>query len=314
MLVTTSYDVGADYVSSALSSLGVAFHRLNTDQFPSETHITFDPQRDIVFSSGASRTTGSEVTAVWYRRIAGPNLSKDLDPGIREFCERECRAFITGTVSSLTPKRWLSAPWALALAEKKPYQLRIAHEVGFRIPETRMTNDPAAVAELGSAHKIAAKAVSSGYIQAGEGYAAIFTSEVSAADLQDLSSLSVSPVTFQELVDKVVDIRVTAVGQQLFAAEILSQTHDSSRTDWRATDDGNLEHRRHELPAQVGALCQVLVGKLGLHFAAIDLAVIQNGDYVFFELNPNGEWVWIEDQLGYPISRTIAEWLSGQAD
>ena len=119
-----------------------------------------------------------------------------------------------------------------------------------------------------------------------------------------------APVTFQEKVEKASDIRVTVVEDDVFAAEILSQARQSSKVDWRATDDPDLEHRPHKLPATLADQCRRLVSKLGLGFGAIDFALKPDGTYVFFEINPNGEWLWLEDQLSLPISDSIAGWLS----
>ena len=125
-----------------------------------------------------------------------------------------------------------------------------------------------------------------------------------------LTGLALAPVTFQEKVEKVSDIRVTVVGDDVFAAEILSQGRESSKVDWRATDDPNLEHRVHELPSALVSRCRRLVSHLGLNFGALDLALKPDGTYVFFEINPNGEWLWLEDQLGFPLSERIATWLT----
>jgi glutathione synthase/RimK-type ligase-like ATP-grasp enzyme len=129
-------------------------------------------------------------------------------------------------------------------------------------------------------------------------------------DLEDLSGLSLAPATFQEFIQKISDIRVTVVASDVFAAEILSQERESSRIDWRATDDPHLVHRIHKLPVNIENLCRKLTTNLGLSFGAIDLVLKPNGSYVFLEINPNGEWVWLEDQLGFPISDRIARWLS----
>ncbi|MCG3776438.1 MAG: hypothetical protein JW395_3297 [Nitrospira sp.] len=186
----------------------------------------------------------------------------------------------------------------------------MAARLGFRVPPTIISNQPSRVREFANGRQVVAKAVSSGYVQAPEGNRAIFTSVVPDTDFEDLDGLRLAPVIFQELIPKSRDIRVTVVGQQVFAAEILSQERASSRIDWRATDDPNLEHRPHVLPESVGAACIYLVRELGLRFGAIDLALTTAGDYVFFEINPNGEWAWIEDQCGYPIAHTIALFLA----
>ena len=77
----------------------------------------------------------------------------------------------------------------------------------------------------------------------------------------------------------------------------MSQDRESSKVDWRATDDPDLEHRTHELPPALAHRCLRLVSRLGLIFGAIDFALKPDGTYVFFEINPNGEWLWLEDQL-----------------
>ena len=56
--------------------------------------------------------------------------------------------------------------------------------------------------------------------------------------------------------------------------------------------------------------CADLVATLDLTFGAIDLVLDDHGVLQFLELNPNGEWMWIEDFVGYQISDTIAKFLT----
>ena len=241
---------------------------------------------------------------------SSPNLPEDLSPGTREFCERETRAFLEGVLATLPTQRWLSSPQAIWRSEHKPYQLAVAAQLGFTLPHTIMTNDEKAARDFAEGRPLVAKAVNSGYIAGPDGNQAIFTSALDTGDLEDLGGLVLAPVTFQEKIEKSSDIRVTVVGDEVFAAEILSQGRESSKVDWRATDDPNLEHRTHELPAALAHRCRHLVSHLGLSFGAIDFALKADGTYVFFEINPNGEWLWLEDRVGLPISDRIAAWLS----
>ena len=112
----------------------------------------------------------------------------------------------------------------------------------------------------------------------------MFTSLVQSGDLEHLESLKLAPVTFQDYIDKVSDVRVTIVDENIFAAEILSQESESSKIDWRATDSPDLKHIKHELPEEIIDLCLLLVKTLGLKFGAIDLALTHEGSYVFFEI------------------------------
>ena len=50
--------------------------------------------------------------------------------------------------------------------------------------------------------------------------------------------------------------------------------------------------------------------KCGVSFGAVDMIVTPNDRYVFLEINPSGQFGWIEKLTGLPISRTIAEVLA----
>lgn len=314
LLVTTSYDFAASYVMKALDLRGVPYFRFNTDQFPTCVIATYSPPNYLVFDDGSTTVSGDRIKSVWYRRHVAPALPSEIKRGVTDFCERETRAFLEGSLANLSTNRWLSSPQAIAVAERKLHQLKIASEIGFTIPDTLVTNEPSAVTEFADGRRIVAKAVRSGYISSETGNQAIFTSEIGTNDLCDLDGLSLAPVIFQELVEKVSDVRVTLIGEKVFAAEILSQSRESSRVDWRATDDPNLEHRKYDLPQDTSELCRRLLNRFGLGFGAIDLVLNSKGELIFLEINPNGEWVWIEDQLGFPISFHIAAWLDAGVD
>jgi len=47
-----------------------------------------------------------------------------------------------------------------------------------------------------------------------------------------------------------------------------------------------------------------------LIFAAIDMILTPDGHYVFLELNPNGQWEWIENATHLPICSTLVDVLT----
>jgi glutathione synthase/RimK-type ligase-like ATP-grasp enzyme len=48
---------------------------------------------------------------------------------------------------------------------------------------------------------------------------------------------------------------------------------------------------------------------LEFKFGAIDLIKHPNGEYYFWENNPNGQWAWIEMDTGMLISQAIIKFL-----
>jgi glutathione synthase/RimK-type ligase-like ATP-grasp enzyme len=111
-------------------------------------------------------------------------------------------------------------------------------------------------------------------------------------------------VAFQELVPDKLDVRATVVGGHLFAAECDAAPDG----DWRLVSDPRW--RPHELPPEIVARLLQLVRKLDLRFAGIDLLRAPSGDYLFIELNPNGEWGWLQQQLGLPLATVLTELLT----
>jgi len=136
----------------------------------------------------------------------------------------------------------------------------------------------------------------------------IYTSRVTSDDLTQLERVQHTACLFQEYVSKSIELRLTVVGRKIFCAEIDSQRSPKSSVDWRTSYD-DLKYAVHKLPKSVAQKCLDLVDRLGLVFAAVDFILTPDGRYVFLEVNPNGQWGWIEDETGLPISSAIIELL-----
>ena len=209
----------------------------------------------------------------------------------------------------------MSPPDAIWKAEFKPYQLEIATRLGLMVPATLISNVPDSIraffTECGKA--MIAKPVRSGHIVQNGVDCAVFTTKIQESDLDDLADAALCPTIYQELDPKQYDIRVTVVGRKIFAAAIDSQSDPEASVDWRRTSNPLLPHRVIELPAQVQAQILGLMDALSLNYGALDFVLTPDGRYVFLEINPNGQWLWLDDMLSFGISREIAVWLSEEA-
>lgn len=88
---------------------------------------------------------------------------------------------------------------------------------------------------------------------------------------------------------------VTVVGDTLFAATIDSQAHAETEVDWRKTSTPDIAHATYELPTEIEEKCVALTRSLGLRFGALDFVLDRDGQLWFLEINPNGQWAWIEN-------------------
>ena len=147
--------------------------------------------------------------------------------------------------------------------------------------------------------------------QDGEEYS-VFTSALTAEHLDSLDDARWTPSIYQERVPKDVDVRVTFVGDKVFAAAIHSQTDPAASVDWRKTENPDLPHSRMDLPNLLIDQLRQLMTRLNLTFGCIDLVKTPDGGYVFLEVNPSGQWLWLDDQLDFGISAAVADWLVAQ--
>jgi glutathione synthase/RimK-type ligase-like ATP-grasp enzyme len=205
----------------------------------------------------------------------------------------------------------MSHPDRVRAASFKPAQLGAASRFGFEVPPTCVTHQPRA-AEFIRRHggRVVAKVVGSGAPSTPgiEPYN-VFAHIVGPADLDD-QQLHTCPVILQRVIPKKVELRVTVVGDQVLACEIDSQAVEDARVDWRRADTDDVPHRPTSLPPAVEQQCRDFTSSLGLNFAAIDLIRTPEDRFVFVELNPNGQWLWIQDLAGLPIAQKIAAWLA----
>lgn len=316
LLITTKADIAADYVVLKLTAQTADFYRINTDEFPLAASSTVGMKRGNLLPTWSWSVGRGEricldgVKSIWFRRHRLPVLPSEMDDAHIEYCLRESDWFFRGALYTRQAV-WMSDPVKTRQAESKIHQLSTAQTIGFRIPKTIFTNDAELVRAFFDEHsgRIVAKPVRLGYFDYGDRQTSVFTSEVHRDDLQNDQSIQIAPVIYQELIPKVFDIRVTIVGDDIFVAAIDSQSIPSARIDWRRSETDDLGHSVHSLPPVVAQRCVALLHQLGLRFGALDLVLTPEGEYVFLEINPNGQWAWIEDRLGLPISSSIASWL-----
>ncbi len=247
-----------------------------------------------------------EIDAIWLRRPGRYEPSPTITNGLhQEFVYEECYEAFAGLWASL-PVRWMNHPDRDHLAGHKTYQLAVAQRLGWTVPRTCITNEPGSAADF-IASCDEERAVFKSLSATPETWRT--TRFVRRADLEKLDQVRLAPVVFQEYVPGI-DLRVTVVGERIFAAAI--DVRDTRMPqDFRLVyDEGKVD--RYELPAEVASRVLALVRVLDLAYAAIDLRLTEGGEHVFLESNPAGQWLFVERRTGLPISAAVAEYLAGR--
>jgi len=321
LVVSSKVDIATDYVILKLQELDSDVVRINTEDFPLASKSSFKmsgalsrPSVNWITPMG-KRLDLQRLRSVWFRRHRLPRMPGSMGPADEEYCLREADWFVKGVLYSFTASEenlaWMNHPSNAQFAESKIYQLTVANSLGLKIPSTLVSNNPEEIREFFDecSGSVIAKPLRLGYFDHGDRQTCVYTVQIRREDLADNSPLQLAPVIYQGLISKKCDVRVTVVGDRLFAAAIDSQSVPSAVTDWRQADTGKLPHAVHTLPDSIQAKCLELMQALGLSYGAIDLILTPENEYVFLEINPGGQLVWLEDRLSFPISATIANWL-----
>lgn len=310
LLVTNRRDITTDYVVAEIRRRQMPFFRLNTELLPSSLCTMSDRKRSSwSIAIDGKEIRGDQVKAAYFRRPGAPILSEEItDTGEKGYIAAEWGSFLKSLYMRLEGQ-WLNEPTNIFLAEDKPRQLLMADELGFDTPQACITNDIRSVRATTFGHPSIAKPLREALL-AGNNERVMFTSRVRELLDADASSIALAPIIVQHEIIKKYDIRATVVGHQVFATAIWSQDNKETEVDWRQGARTDLKHERIELPADVSQKCIKLVTSLGLKFGAIDFICDRQDKLWFLEINPNGQWAWIENLTGYPIAQAIVDELA----
>jgi len=319
LIVTDSREPNVAKVIEHLDAARNRYVRVDVDNFLRDSRVTFKETKGVcswVLRVNGEDVSDKDVCSVWHRRPPSPKASESVHPLYREFVENETAKFLWDLWTSLDADLfWMNHPRTTRLLEfNKLYQMKIASGVGLLTPETLVTNDPGTAMSFITTHggSVAMKIFGGSVIQDEEGETlTVLTHRVSGRRAKQwLSGIECGPVMLQEYIEKQLELRVTMVGDRIFSCAIHSQDSQRTKDDWRRYDFDKVKHEIYRLPRLIEKKLRLFMRRSGITFGAIDLVLEPSGRYVFLEVNPNGQWGWIEHLTGMPISQCIAETLA----
>jgi hypothetical protein len=320
IVTATTFDTHVDPVAELLSGMGQRVVRVHTDMFPLRAGITMTPGSGTCpgfLDLPAGRVEADQVRSVWWHCPTPYSFPPDLPRQQVEFARLELGTAMNAFWNILDCY-WVSHPAAIRAASHKAEQLQRATALGMEIPRTLISTDPERVREfydschgsmvykvlsdpsLGWSRRIEellTKVDGSDYPVLDPAVAAIRatpTTLITEEQLHRLDGVRLAPCQFQEYVPKKFELRVTIIGDDLFAAEIHSQEDERTALDWRRYDV-SIPYKKGRLPDDVASKCYRLTKDYGLNFGAIDLIVTPDDRHVFLEINPAGQWLWIQE-------------------
>ena len=308
LVVSTVADTHACAVIDTLARQGEQVELLDLADYPSKLTLTLayanGDRRFRLSRPGEGQLDLACVRSVWWRRPSAFALPDALrDPGHRKLALSEASTAFSGLYEAMHAL-WINQPSRNAAASHKPFQLALAQELGLEIPDTVMTSDPEEARTFW--RSCDGDVIYKQFIALPEAWAETRRLGDAEQKLAD-STLRVAPVIFQRHVPAVADLRVTVVGDEVFAAAADVRGLEY-QTDVRLNLD--VRHAAHRLPDAIEDRLRALMRRLGLVYGAIDLRLTPDGRYVFLEINPAGQFLFIEQSTGQKITAALAARLA----
>jgi glutathione synthase/RimK-type ligase-like ATP-grasp enzyme len=306
-VVSHAGDPHATFVLDRLRAAGADAVLLDTAALPSTAALTTRQEPcgawGGTWSGPHEELDLADLHAMWWRRPQPFTLDDRITRGEdRHFALGETAAMVAGLWACLDA-HWVNDPVRDEAASAKMLQLKLATACGLDVPRTCMTNDPGRAREFLDA--VQGKAVFKPFSATPATWRE--TRPVRPADVALLDSVALAPVIFQERIDGGVDVRVTVVGATMFPARI-------EASDPRFEYDVRLDTEAPRitacgLPPGVAAGLGRLMDALGIVYGAADFRVTPDGRLLFLEINPAGQWLFVELATGQPITAALVDHL-----
>lgn len=256
------------------------------------------------------------VTAVWVRRpsVYDEVFKLPIEERFWPYVHSSLKNHLRQLYTAFPGAYWISDEYAIRKANNKTWQLAVAAEIGFNVPDTLFTSDKLAAKKFKQKYRdIILKSQALDFPLTEDGSAQVYLAVRSPANEKlEFDGLNLAPSILQRAIDPAFDVRTTVIGDKVFSAkiELRGVKENVKQRDWRlGYVDGKLSISTFSLPEKITEQCVLLTKKLGLNFGAIDLVCDMSGQFWFLENNPNGQWAFIEEETGQQLGRAMADEL-----
>jgi glutathione synthase/RimK-type ligase-like ATP-grasp enzyme len=311
VVISNSLDVTADYFCKKLEQSRIEYARIDSDIFIGHAQLSYKANQ-FTLRLDSYELRPELIQSIWYRRPKALKFSQGLwEAGEETHSVHEWTAALEGFLAHVPEHRWINHPRNNAAALLKIDQLMRAQRVGLIVPKTLVSQSFDEIVEFTRWCEtgVIVKPISHGYLERDlpEKDTLIFTNEVELEHIiENGKLLGNCPTLFQEKIDKLCDIRINIVDEQVISVAIYaSKFNESQKVDIRRDNMFNVRYEVILLPDSVKIKLLQMCKLYRLRFAAVDMALTLEGKWVFFEINPNGQWAWLEIEGVVDISSTL---------
>ena len=293
LIITNSLDETVSYIINRFSQIA-DFFRVDVDRFD-QYRFCIDSSWSI--SNGEREVSEESVHSIYYRKPLLPKID-EYEEQYHSLIQRDIITLING-ISDSFHGVVLSKPYILRKCENKVYQILYAHQKGIVMPGSYIGNSNYMCDEYSKKDSII-KPLSTGKTHGIYGWEIYQTNRFDHFN----GDVRLTPVYLQDYVCKKYEVRLTIIDGYEYAIRI--DTKD--KLDWR-NDYRNHTYTRISCPDNIRKTCYQMMRDFNLSFGAFDFIVTPDDQWVFLEINPNGQWLWLELSLDLDISEKIVNHL-----
>lgn len=282
------------------------------DIYHSKNDIHFDIDNKKLIYNGIDLT--EEVTAVYYRRFATHVKIPELRNGFptdqaRYEVTNEMEHLVKYLYFLLSDKVWFPYPKYVDI--DKLTSLTMAKKAGLSIPRSTVSNNKKClndfIEETPSA--ITKPIKFSGYFIGDDGFThTVLTNTISKKNLSEIKADHFFPTLVQEKINYEFEIRIFYLDGDFYASAIM--VPDTNYTDVkRHFGKAEIHWIPYQLPKHIMSRLHSFMQSIKLNTGSIDMMKTKDGDHVFIEVNPVGQFIAPSRRCNFKLEKRIAEWL-----
>ncbi|WP_330328347.1 hypothetical protein OHS33_00445 [Streptomyces sp. NBC_00536] len=282
------------------------FHVVECDRISGQPSLSWSSHGDspaTVLTSEGTAVALEDVSVLWWRRMRANQQTSApaASDHERRLVNNDCRGALSGMLAAAFAGRWVSSPEATDRAADKLYQLAVARAEGFRVPRTLVSQSRLEVIEfVRHTGRVIVKPV------LGASGPLMFTQYLDDPSSIPEESFRVCPAVYQEYIPGRRHIRLNCFGEDMCAALI-----ETDSLDWRP--DLNVPISKWEVPEPLARRVTAVLRRLGLRMGIIDIKLTPDGEPVWLEVNPQGQFLFLEPLLGEPLADRFLDFLISEA-
>lgn len=314
LILTKKIDIESDLLGIQFLKNGIDYIKITEEDIPLNFRFEFKVGKfnDSILWLRNKKVIPDEIKIVLFRYFDLKFLNF-YPVGIYQmyFAQQWYQAF--NCIQVAIDALWINNPQRTFDAENRLNQLRSAQKIGFSIPETLITNEMEAAKKFFKRFRKSTivKVLHHHEIFLNQRSFRFLTNNIETSHISKFDELTYAPVIFQRKIENSSEIRVTVVNDKIFSCRISTTQEKHNFSDLHKIKENDLIFSEISIGKKMEKLCINLSRKLGLLVSSIDFIEGKNGELFFLEINPVGDWNWIEKHTNLPVTTSVFDFVNG---